>query len=216
MNFRRLYTYSKEIYLWAIEAQLAFLCFSILILAVLTSFYTWPNEQTIRISGYGLQLLGMVFAIRGILYIRAHFGHATLKILSIAWLQRFPKWKKHTVISVGTGRMGIMGLDARIEIWTPDNPKASLEKRLEGVLRNLDNLRETQRTHADQIGKLEKNHESLKKNQEKELAKIEEQVNSELETLHTNDILISLIGLVWLTFGITMSTLSNEIFNLFR
>jgi hypothetical protein len=216
MNIRRLYTYSKEIYSWAIEPQLAFLCFSILILAVLTSFYTWPSERTIRISGYVLQFLGMLFAIRGILKIRAYFGHPTLKILLIAWIQRFPKWKRDIIISAGDVKIGTIGLDARIEIWAPDIPNDVLEKRLEAVLLNLNSLREMQSTLAGQIKKIEKNHKSLKESQKQELEKIEKRVNSEIETLHTKDILISLIGLVWLTFGITMSTLSIEISSIFQ
>jgi hypothetical protein len=158
----------------------------------------------------------MLFAIRGILKIRAYFGHPTLKILLIAWLQRFPKWKRDIAISTGEGRIGMVGLDARFEIWTPDNPNDELEKRFEAVLRNLNSLREMRRTQADQIEKIEKNHTLLKESQKQELEKIEKRLNSEIETLHTNDILFSLIGLVWLTFGITMSTLSTEISSIFQ
>ena len=110
MNFRRLKNWLIEIFFWAYKARLAFLCFIVLLMAFLFGFYTWSSEQSIRTSGYMLQFIGMVFAIRGLLNIRTHFGQPTLKKLSIAWLYQFPRWdKKAFKIDVGGGSISIKG-----------------------------------------------------------------------------------------------------------
>jgi hypothetical protein len=45
---------------------------------------------------------------------------------------------------------------------------------------------------------------------------LESNIKSDLETLHTSDITTSLVGLIWLTVGITFSTLARELHFLFN
>ena len=78
------------------------------------------SETSIRTAGYALQLIGMVFAIRGLLCIRAHFGQPLLRVLFYEWLCRFPKWKRNTVIAVGAATLGSVGMRARTEVWASD------------------------------------------------------------------------------------------------
>lgn len=211
MNLKRLHSYIKEIINWLFEARLAFLCVSILLLSGLISFYTWPTEQSIRATGYVLQLFGMIFAIRGVLKIREHFGHPTIKCMLIAWFKRIPKWRKSGVFIAPSMSASITGMDAIIEVWSHDKPEETLEKRLESILRNLNNLRETQRNHSNQLLEIKKEHKKYIESQNNKINNIKVEINTELEKLHTNDILVSLIGLVWLAFGITLSTLPSEI-----
>jgi hypothetical protein len=216
MNFIRSKSWLRDIFLWAYEARLAFLCFIVLLLAFLFGFYMWPSEQSIRTSGFGLQIIGMVFAIRGLLKIRAHFGQPTLRRLSKAWLYRFPKWKKDTVIDVVAGDVVMVGEIARVELWAPDNPEDSLEKRINGVIRNVERLKAEQNKNSDQITELQKNQEKHQKEQEHARVNMENQIRSDLESLHTNDIVLSLVGLVWVIFGIFMSTMSQELSKVFQ
>jgi hypothetical protein len=216
MDRNRIKSYAKEIFEWLAEARLAILCITILIYFGLFGFYKNPTEQSIRISGYILQLLGMIFAIRGLLKIRIFFGQPSLKILPVTWLRSFPNWEKPPFRAVMNGVSSIAGLTAHIEGVSPDNPKATLEERFEVVLRNLNDLREIQKTHSSQIEKIILNHNSFVESQKKELQKIKAEMNVRIEEAQTNDILVSLVGLIWLTFGITMSTLSNELLAIIR
>jgi hypothetical protein len=66
--------------------------------------------------------MGMVFAIRGLLGIRAHFGQVPLRHLFVDWLKRFPKWKKSVVIEGVSANLVLTGMKGRVEVWNPDNP----------------------------------------------------------------------------------------------
>ena len=218
MNFRRFINWLREIFLWAYEARLAFRCLIVLLMAFFIGFYMWPTEQSIRTSGFGLQIIGMWFAIRGLLKIRAHFGQPTLTKLSIAWLYRFPKWEKKAIkIRVGGGSISIKGgVKAFLESWTPDNPEYSLEKRIDGIVKNLERLKEEKKNISKQIDELQGNQEKNQKEQKVASANMENQIRSDSESLHTDDILLSFIGLVWLTVGISMSTMSQELSKIFQ
>lgn len=171
----------------------------------------WPSEPSIRTSGYVLQILGMSFAIYGLLNIRDYFGQPPLRRLSIAWLYRFPKWKKDTVIGAMTAALTMTGFKARGEIWTNDNPEDSLEKRFDCMIKNMERIREVQKRNSEQIDTLKENHEKHQEEQEQARVEMENQIRSDLESLHTDDIVVMLIGLVWLIFGVSMSTMSQEL-----
>lgn len=211
MKLKRIQSYINEIVNWLLEARLAILFCLFLLLAGLISFYTWPTEQSIRATGYMLQLLGMILAIRGVLKIREHFRHPTIKCMLVTWFKRIPKWRKSGISIAPSMSVSITGMDAILEVWSHDKPGETLEKRLEAVLRNLNTLRETQRNHSGQISEIKKEHKKYIKAQNDEINNIKKELNTESEKVHTNDILVSLVGLVWLIFGITLSTFPSEI-----
>jgi len=66
------------------------------------------------------------------------------------------------------------------------------------------------------IDSLKESHEEHKKETEKRNAELETELRSDLEALHTGDFIVSLVGLIWLTAGITLSTVSPEIHQLIR
>ncbi len=194
-----------------LEAKLVFMGIFVVLAAILFGFVTWYSEESIRVAGYVLQLIGMVFAIRGLLGIREHFGQPLLRQLVSKWVKRFPRWKKNVVIAAGTAHMTMSGMKARGEIWTPDDAEKPIEQRIDGIIRNLDRVREEQRGHAHSIEELKDSHEEHKKQVAEEQNNIKERIRSDLESLHTSDLITSLVGLVWLTVGITMSTLAPEL-----
>jgi hypothetical protein len=156
-------------------------------------------------------MLGMIFAVRGLLRVRAHFGQPPLRRLCLEWFKRFPKWKKGVSIGVGAGTVGVAGLKARLEIWTPDKKNQPVEKRIEGIILNVNRLREAQAKQEEFIDKLRESIESYQKKVAEDAKVMEGKLRSDLESLHTSDLITSLVGLVWLTVGISMSTMSKEI-----
>jgi len=175
-------------------------------------FITWQSEASIRSAGYVLQLIGMIFAVRGLLGIRAHFSQPLLRDLFLKWLLRFPKWRHDTVVGVATATCSLDGFRARVEVWSPDDPEKTIEERLNALVQNLANLRQGQQQHSLSIDDLKDSHEEHKKKVEEQTKKLEEDLRSDLESLHINDLITSLVGLTWLTTGITMSTLSTELY----
>lgn len=212
MNIRRLRQWLLENWRWLAEGKIIFLCLLVIAAVIALSVFTWRSEFSIRLAGYILQLIGMIFAIRGLLSVRAHFGQPLLRKLFLEWLKRFPKWKRDTVIGLGAADMASLSMKARAEVWTVDNPGYQVEKRIEGIVQNLERIRNEQREHASSIDILKDDHEKQMKMVSEQTKKLEKDIRSDLESLHTSDLITSLVGLVWLTVGITMSTLAPQIY----
>lgn len=211
LKLSRLFRWIIEIWGWLAEGKILFMCILIIVSALTLSLGTWRSETSIKTAGFILQVLGMIFAIRGLLRLRSHFGQPHLRRLFIVWLKRFPKLKRSIVVEgVGTAHVAVCGMMARAEVWTPDNPDQTMEKRLEGINRNLDRIRKELGDHANSINELRESQDKQRHKMTEHIKNIEEKLRFDMETLHTSDLLVSIVGLVWLTIGITMSTMAPE------
>ena len=185
----------------------------VVLAAVLLGFVTWHSEASARIAGYVLQFIGMVFTIRGLLGVRAHFGQPLLRHLFVNWIKQFPKWKRNVVINADSEFLVMTGMKASAEVWTPDDPNKPTEQRIEAILKNLERIRNEQQEHTNWIAELKESHEEQKKQVAEQNKKLREDIHSDLESLHTSDLITSLVGLICLTVGITMSTFALEFSN---
>jgi hypothetical protein len=212
LSIQRLRLWVLEIWRWLAEGEIVFMCLLVIASAIALVFCTWRSEVSIRLAGYVLQLIGMIFAIRGLLSIRTHFGQTLLRKIFLNWLKRFPKWKRNVVLELNSANIASAGMKSGAEVWTPDNSEQSVEKRIEGIVKNLERIRTVQHEHTNSIDELKQSHEEHKKKVAEQAKKIENEIHSELELLHTGDLITSVVGLVWLTVGITMSTMAPEIY----
>ena len=212
MSIQRLRLWVLEIWRWLAEGEIVFMCLLVIASAIALVFCTWRSEVSIRLAGYVLQLIGMIFAIRGLLSIRTHFGQTLLRKIFLNWFKRFPKWKRNVVLELNSANIASAGMKSGAEVWTPDNSEQSVEKRIEGIVKNLERIRTVQHEHTNLIDELKQSHEEHKKKVAEQAKKIENEIHSELELLHTGDLITSVVGLVWLTVGITMSTMTPEIY----
>ena len=212
MSIQRLRLWVLEIWRWLAEGEIVFMCLLVIASAIALVFCTWRSEVSIRLAGYVLQLIGMIFAIRGLLSIRTHFGQTLLRKIFLNWLKRFPKWKRNVVLELNSANIASAGMKSGAEVWTPDNSEQSVEKRIEGIVKNLERIRTVQHEHTNSIDELKQSHEEHKKKVAEQAKKIENEIHSKLELLHTGDLITSVVGLVWLTVGITMSTMTPEIY----
>ena len=216
MKLNRLTRWIKNIWLWLVEGKIVILCILVLVIAVALGLFICRSEASIRLAGFFLQFIGMIFAIRGLLRIRTHFGQPPLRQMFVNWLKRFPRWKKSVNLAAPIAHHTHAGMKARLEIWAPDNPDQPIEKRIECIVKNLDRIKEEQGQHAKAIEGLSESHEKHKIKVVEEQKNMEEKFRLDLESLHTSDLLTSLVGLVWLTVGISMSTMAPELFELFK
>ncbi len=211
MSLLKLRGWGLAFWRWLTEGRAVFLCLFVIVAAVSLSFSTWCSESSIKWAGYVLQLLGMAFAIRGLLKVRSHFGQPLLRSLFIDWLKRFPRWNPDIGIGVGAVDFPLFATRARGEVWSPDDPNVPIEQRVEAIVRNLERIRQEQHEHADGIEGLRDGLERHKKTVEEQAEKLKKDIHLDLESLHTSDLITALVGLVWLVVGITMSTLAPEI-----
>lgn len=211
MTIHRLQQWVIEIWRWLAEAKIVIMCLLVIVMAIALGFGTWRTPVSIRWAGYVLQLVGMIFAIRGLLSIREHFGQTLLRKLLWNWLKRFPKWKRSTDAGAGAVNVALTGVASKTEVGSVGILEQSLEKRIEGLERNQEIIRIELREHTNSIDKLENSHKEHKKEVDEKFKKTEGKIQSDLELLHTSDLMASLAGLVLLTVGITMSTMAPEL-----
>ena len=201
----------RALWTWLAEGKVVLMGLLVAVAALLLGMVTWQSEASIRISGLALQFIGMVFAARGLLQIRAHFGQTLLRDLFIEWLKRFPRWKGRTVNLGGVSISARATMSADATVWTPDNPEHSMEQRVQAIVENLDRLRTTQSQQSTSLRELKDSHEKHRKEVAENTERLEKTLRSDLESLHTADLLTSLVGLSWLTLGICLSTVAPEL-----
>ena len=214
LNVKRILRYMVDLWNWLAEGKIVFMGAVVIISAILLGLYTFCSETSIRLSGYVLQFLGMIFAIRGLLGVRVHFGQPPLWQIFVHWLKRFPQWKKISVIDVKPGFVSAGGLTGKVEVWAPDKPELPLEKRVEKILDNVNRLKKVQDKQSESIEKMEYNLKEHQKKMKDENKNMEERIKDEVEWLYTSDFMTSLVGLVWLIVGIFLSTMAPELYQL--
>ena len=201
----------RALWFWLAEGKVVLMGLLVLIATMLLGMVIWQSEASIRITGFALQFIGMLFAARGLLQIRAHFGQTLLHDLFVKWLKRFPKWKGRGVNLGGASMSAEATTNVNFEVWTPDHPEYSLELRIEAIVKNLDRLRSAQSQQHTAHRELKDSHENHRKRVAENAERLEKKLRTDLESLHTADLLTSLVGLVWLTSGIFLSTLAPEL-----
>jgi len=197
---------------WLAEPRMFFVCITV-IASALYICYAFPSEDTIRIIGCVLQLFGMAMAISGLLKVREYFNQPLLRTFFKSWINRFPKWSDPTVLMATAAHLKLSGSRVTIDTWSPDDKNKSIPSRIDCIVANLEGLRQDQGEFNDSINKINKDLVIQRQEIKNKTEKIEEDFNSNLESLHTGDLKPALIGLIWIALGIIMSTLPEELFS---
>ncbi len=211
--FTKLMGWLQRLWEWIAEAKFVLLGFLLVFIALAFSLIFLRTESAIRSTGYALQLLGMILAIRGVVGIRQFFGKPSIKSVVIDWFKRFPKWKNDQRIELQGAFHSVSGSTASLEVWANDDPSLTVEQRLNAIVRNQERLRKEQRQQEKSLISINESLEDHKKKTEAEYNRVTREFHTRLELLHTNELTLSLVGLVFLTIGITLGTLSPEIFS---
>lgn len=215
MNINALALETKAICKWLAEGKTYFVG-GAGIAASLLAIWFWPTPKTARISGYLLQLAGMLITIQGLNAVRKHFNPSPFYKLFISWLKRFPIQKKHYVEASGTNIIGTSILEAKGHVWTPDKPELRLEERMAALVKNQERLKKDMEKQDQQINILNKNFLENKTQTKKDLQGLDQKYHATLEDIHLTGMSIYFVGLIWLTIGISLSSLSPEIIALIR
>lgn len=202
---KRLMRYLGEVWAWFWQSKLLLQTIFIIACVLSYSYLTGPTETTVINGGYILQLLGILMAIRGLLMVRRYFRHPPLAGIVRDWIDRFPRWRRNTIVEPAGAELGITGHRPYLEVWAPDRPDQSLEIRVEAILQNVERLREFQQSTTRRLDDIDDHNRQRDRHHEDALARLANTLHSDLETLHTDDILQSLIGLVWVAAGIAIS-----------
>jgi hypothetical protein len=211
--FGKLTSWYRRLREWVAEAKISLLGLLFVVVALYLALVVLRSESGIRCTGYVLQLVGMVLAIRGLIGIRQFFGKPPIWSIVKDWFSRFPMWKKDVRIDLQCGLVSVSGARASLEIWASDDASLTVEQRLDAIARNQERLREGQRQQDKSLISISDNLEKHKKETDAAYSQVSKDFNTRLESLHTSEFTLSLVGLAFLTVGITLGTLSPEIFS---
>jgi len=200
----------KSFYDWLAKARLFIFAIAVLFVAFFFGFWVYGTERAIRVSGLGLQLVGMWFAIRGVLGIRKYFKQPPLQLLIVNWFKQFPRWARSFTGDMQSTSYSRSHAQADLEIWANDDPNQTIEVRLTAVLQNMEQLKSDIKSNQKSTSQLASEFENHKRQASDANKQLENTMRKEIESSQTNDLLKSLVGMVLLTAGIVMSTISQE------
>jgi len=193
------------------------------IVAGLISVPKGGTEPALRIMGLFLQVFGIGTVAYGIHETRMLFGRPGIFPSFLAWLNRvlisgghIVSGENSDVIGTLSGTFPAMKGNMRGHWLESAAFDASIEKRIEALEQNIEHINSRiNQTQAEMDQNFGAQTAALE--QEKQVRTEQDQyLSSKLEVTETGGINISVMGLIWLLFGVISSTISVELAAYFK
>lgn len=196
---------------WLDEARHLWIALLVVLAAFVIAFRPGTTEPVIRLTGLVLQIFGLFTVAWGIAETRALYGHKPFYKLFAEWALRFPPLGRpvrlkggsasiSATVSIGSG-WGTIGAE----------PGATLEQRVEALEKNLPLIHKRISGVESSLGAKVQNVADKLSQEERARRAEDEVIAKRLESTATGGVHISAIGVVWLFFGVTLSTAGIEI-----
>lgn len=206
----------RALWPWLVEARFAWFTLSVIALALGISLRPHTSEWVIRLTGLGLQLLGIGTVIWGIAETRALFGHPSVAAKAKSWFGRCPLLRRNVVLAAEASSSGHATCEAAA--YTTHGPGANptLESRIDALEKNVNLIHQRIRTTESEMNDgFRKAGEALRN--EEQIRQAEDTViRKRLEATGTGGVHISAIGASWLFVGVVLSTAGVEIAELLK
>lgn len=214
-TFRLVRAWIKRIALWAIGAWFAVLAGVIVVIALFVSLRI-GTEQSLRLTGLCLQLLGIAAAAVGIRDLRRMFGKPSLLQLLRLWVKAAPRLRPRTInLSVSDG-ITVGGSLESIELWSCPSQDAPAEERLKALASNLETLRARLLRAEQKSSSLSQVLGSKLQSEVAERQAEGQRLQKRIEAASTDGLHLAAAGALWLAAGIILSTAPNEILSLLQ
>jgi hypothetical protein len=193
------------------DHKYVWLCLGPIFIALVVVLIFGATERLIRLTGLALQVLGIGTVIWGISETRALFGHASLRSMAKAGLQRI--FSRSHDVTVGVTTNSASTSAGKLSAFTKfdPGPNPSLDSRLDALEKNIsaihDRITETQR---ELDGERMRAMDALKREAETRQCG-DAEIQKKLEATGTGGVHISAIGAAWLFVGVVLSTAAPEI-----
>ena len=201
----------QAIWRWLWEGRLAWLTLGVVIIAIAAIDVFGFTEPSIRIAGLILQLLGIGTVAWGIRETRMLFGRPDIIKLAVAWLRRFPVYGGRNISGSFNFQLPPLQMHMRGHSSVNAGPDASIEQRIDALETNLQYVQEriTQtQNEADEKFRIQSDALTTEKQLRESAIR---DINAKLEATETGGLHISAMGVVWLFFGVALSTVAPEL-----
>jgi len=208
---KRLVAWLWAVVRWLAEPRLFWIASLVLLLALWVSFRPGTSEIQVRVSGLVLQCLGVSIVALDLYKTRRLFGQPSIVTTLKAWRSRFPRWGRREVTDADTVLVGLSAFAAVERFWSKVDPESSIEERVGVLTRRTEQLNEWLNVAEKTIHSLAREHTGALEREKQLRAEQDEKLQALLEAAETGGLHISFVGLVWLLFGILLSSLPGEI-----
>ena len=195
---------------WLMRAHLVIFTALVVVLASGAALYYWQTEQSVRLAGLLLQLLGIAAAAVGIRDTRRMFGKPSFLELVRSWLKALPGLKPRTVSASASSTLSVSD-SVRCYAWRGPGPDPTIESRLTAAEANLKEL-------CDRANQAEAAFDTHVRNTKQSLSEerasrleADRQLHLKIEAASTDGLHLAAIGVVWLACGVVLSTAPNEL-----
>lgn len=159
------------------------------------------GRETIELCGGIMQVVGTVYGVMLFVKIRDSLSFPSLKDLFVDWINRFPRWRKDVRVLAGATVASTSLVSGKASIWSHDDSSLSVEERIKRIIRNQDELRKSLEDAELTISSLRIELISKIESQDGNFQSEIKQVTSILESIHMEDFLWALTGLLFILAG---------------
>ena len=212
----RLGTFAKGLWAWLKKPRLFWVMLAVLLVAGAAAFWPETTEARIRVTGWVLELFGLGTVAWGLEQTRSEFGRPSFFTNSRAWWNERPRLRGRVVSAAGHASIGAFRGSARGQtLYTPSSNQ-TLEERVGALETQFQTMSmRIEQTQVDLNQEVSARKDALAEEREAR-EKEDATIKRKLETVETGGLHISMIGVVWLAAGLTLSTIPNELLSLWR
>ncbi len=172
----------------------------------------WPTADLMRYAGLILQLLGIFTVAKNLVEKVDLFNRPGIREMARAAFASFPKWGRRTTVNTAIAQSSLAKLSSHAEasVWRGYKDK-TLEERIDAIIANLEELKAQ---HVRAIDQIKSEHRALREVVDKKLedhARSVSELQRKLTALGVSGIHIDAAGVVWLVFGVVLSTIPSEL-----
>ena len=201
---------------WLAAASLLWLLLAVLAAALFGAFWPAPSERSVRVAGWVLELCGLFTVAWGLRETRRHFDRPSLPSIALEWWNRRPRIRSTVVTGSALVSLGAATASVRGYGWHETSANSTVEDRVLALEANVKDINERVNTALHELDQeVRARSEDMKLERSKRETAIEE-VHRKLETAETGGLHISVVGVVWLAVGLTMSTIPVELIALLK
>ena len=196
---------------WLSEKRHLWFTIFVIVIAILFIIRKGVTEREIRITGLILQVGGIGTVAWGIHETRKIFGHPDIFTNFYQWLRRCPVFGRDTTGSFHINTPPIT-MQGRMHSSANAGPDATVEARIEALEENLKYIHERIDQTQKEITEKDRAHVQALKQERQIRVKEDQDLRGKLEATEIGGLSISAMGAAWLFVGVTMSTVSQELF----
>lgn len=200
---------------WLMRARLFIFTASVVVLAIVISLCFLQTEQSVRLTGLLLQLLGIAAAAIGIRDTRRIFGKPSFLELIRTWARAIPRLRLKSVSSSASSRLSVSAT-CKAQVWHGAGTEPTIESRLAAAEANLQELNSrANKAESEFDAHVRQSAQSLR-DERAERLEADRQLHLKVESASTDGLHLAAVGVAWLACGAILSTMPNELLWLVR